>query len=345
VSKILHFLASLPIGRQLSERHRPSGLPTAPQEPPDSIESYLDACRRKVEAARTDLDSQQRAWIVEGNSPYVLKPDAPGRPGRGILMLHGLSDSPFLVRDIARYFHRKGFYVLAMQLPGHGTRPGDLLHVSWKDWATAHQQLLELMRAEVDDIYLLGFSAGATLNLYQSIRNADIKGLFMFAPALRISFMSWLACPLAYLGKWSRRLAWFDVQPDTDCFKYESLTTRSICEVREMIKAVRRLNALVEREIAQGVPRLTSLEDYLEFVADVLGNPQQYLNGCSSSIRLSRLGIKLEGGRTDAGNEIPLFLFRLASHTPRVGSLVRFPRAELLPPQDFVRRADLFLTL
>jgi hypothetical protein len=103
--------------------------------------------------------------------------------------------------------------------------------------------------------------------------------------------------------------------------------------------------ALVEREIAQGVPRLTSLEDYLEFVADVLGNPQQYLNGCSSSIRLSRLGIKLEGGRTDAGNEIPLFLFRLASHTPRVGSLVRFPRAELLPPQDFVRRADLFLTL
>lgn len=101
----------------------------------------------------------------------------------------------------------------------------------------------------------------------------------------------------------------------------------------------------LERELAQGTPRLVSLEDQLDFVVDVLGNPAQYLSGCACSIRLSRLGIKLEGELASAGNEIPLYMIQVASHGPRVGALVRFPRTELLPPQDFVRRADLFLTL
>jgi hypothetical protein len=53
----------------------------------------------------------------------------------------------------------------------------------------------------------------------------------------------------------------------------------------------------------------------------------------------------LDQGVADSGNQVPLFEIRVASHTPRVGALVRFPRAELLPRQDFVRGADLFLAL
>ena len=101
----------------------------------------------------------------------------------------------------------------------------------------------------------------------------------------------------------------------------------------------------MERELAQGIPRLLCLEDHMDFVVDVLRSPDQYLSGRACSIRLSRLGIKLEGEPAGAGNEIPLYVIQVASHGPRVGALVRFPRTELLPPQDFVRRADLFLTL
>lgn len=101
----------------------------------------------------------------------------------------------------------------------------------------------------------------------------------------------------------------------------------------------------LERELASGCPRLVSLEDFLDFVVEVLGSPERYLSGCPGSIRLSRLGIKLEGEPVGNGDEIPFYLIQVASHTPRVGALVRFPRADLLPPQDFVRRADLFLTL
>jgi hypothetical protein len=101
----------------------------------------------------------------------------------------------------------------------------------------------------------------------------------------------------------------------------------------------------LEGELGTEDLRLVSLEDRLEFVGQVLGNPAQYLSSCTCSIRLSRLGIKLEGDPSEVGYEIPLSEIRIASQPPRVGALVRFPRQELLPQQDLLARADLFLAL
>ncbi|WP_141699188.1 hypothetical protein [Candidatus Thiosymbion oneisti] len=97
--------------------------------------------------------------------------------------------------------------------------------------------------------------------------------------------------------------------------------------------------------LAREIPRLASLESRLELVADVLGNPAQYVGGHLSSIHLNRMGIKLDGNRTETGNEVPLFEIQVAGQGTRIGALVRFPRAELLPRPDLVRKADLFLTL
>ena len=128
---------------------------------------------------------KQDAWILEGNSPFSLAPAEPAR--RAILMVHGLTDSPFAVRDLAQYFQARGFYVLAMQMPGHGTRPRDLLDFSWQDALRAHQHLLELLQARFEKVYAMGFSAGATLSIYQSMLNPVIQGLFLFSPAIKVS--------------------------------------------------------------------------------------------------------------------------------------------------------------
>lgn len=164
-------------------------------------------------------------------------------------MVHGLTDSPFALRDLAGFFQRQGFYVLAMQLPGHGTRPGDLLEVRWHDWARAHQHLLDLLCARFDAVYACGFSAGATLSIYRALLDPRIRGLFLFAPALGVSPVARLSLPLSRCGRRWRRLAWFDVQPDSDCFKYESLTQRGIAEVCRMMDAVRELARLGERRL------------------------------------------------------------------------------------------------
>lgn len=101
----------------------------------------------------------------------------------------------------------------------------------------------------------------------------------------------------------------------------------------------------LESQLVHQDLRLASLEDHLDFVVDVLENPAQYLSSCSCSIRLSRMGIKLEGDSPDAGYEVSLSEVRFAAKEPRVGALVRFPRSELLPRQDFLVKADFFLAL
>jgi hypothetical protein len=205
---------------QIAERHRCSGYNSAFQSDARSMDEYLAEWRRRIAAARTDLGEPPRLDLVEGNSPFVLRPDRPRRPSRGILMVHGLSDSAFLVRDIAEFFHREGFYVFAIVLPGHGTRPGDLLQIGWQDWLQGHQHALGLLAREVDELYLLGFSAGAALNIYQALHHSAIKALFLFAPALRVRRMARLACPLSRLGHIWERFNWLDLQPDDDPFKY-----------------------------------------------------------------------------------------------------------------------------
>ncbi len=62
-------------------------------------------------------------------------------------------------------------------------------------------------------------------------------------------------------------------------------------------------------------------------------------------LRLTRLGIMLEAGSSEPGYELGVSEIRIASHRPRIGALVRFPREELLPKPDFVRQADIFLAL
>jgi esterase/lipase len=164
-------------------------------------------------------------------------------------MAHGLTDSPFAMRDMARFFQSRGFHVLAMLLPGHGTRPGDLLRVSWQDWVRAHRHLTNLLAQRFETVYAFGFSAGAALSIHRSLTDPLIQGLFLFAPALGVSPSARLAAPLARLGRHWRQLAWFDVQPDTDCFKYESLSHHAIAEAYAMIRAARRMSRERERPL------------------------------------------------------------------------------------------------
>lgn len=99
------------------------------------------------------------------------------------------------------------------------------------------------------------------------------------------------------------------------------------------------------KTLAREIPRSVSLASRLELVADILGNPAQYISGSLHPIHLSRMGVKLDGKRADDDNEVPLFEIRVASQGTRIGTLVRFPRAELLPRRDLVREADLFLAV
>ncbi|WP_354685184.1 alpha/beta fold hydrolase [Cupriavidus necator] len=70
-----------------------------------------------------------------------------------------------------------------MLLPGHGTRPEDLLDVTLEDWQRVVQEQADALRRDVAQVYLGGFSTGANLALDYAYAHPDVAGLVLFSPA------------------------------------------------------------------------------------------------------------------------------------------------------------------
>jgi len=150
---------------QLAQRHRPTGANSRFVGTDLSFADYVlrtQAMLRQVHAKQDEMEK-----IIAGNSPFELYPAGNFQKGRdkpyrrGVLLTHGLSDSPYHMRHLAAFFQRQGFCVMAVLLPGHGTQPGDLLDVRWQEWAKAVDYGADRLAAEADELYLAGFSAGA----------------------------------------------------------------------------------------------------------------------------------------------------------------------------------------
>lgn len=224
--------------KQTNPRHMPSGLVEAMPTCADGIETCINRTAEIIRTVRTGLDAKTDDGVIEGNTPFLITADAgsAGARTRAVLMVHGLTDSPFVTRDLAGYFSAQGFTVLSILLPGHGTCPGDLLHVSWRDWVRAQADALDVLAERYDELYLCGFSLGAALNLYQAVTDRRIKGLFLFSPALRLTPVANLTCALNKLSRWAPHLKWIDIQPDEDPYKYESIAANAVCQTRHLVK-------------------------------------------------------------------------------------------------------------
>ncbi len=58
-------------------------------------------------------------------------------PAAGVLLVHGMSDSPYSMRALAQRLHAEGAWVVGLRVPGHGTAPVGLIDVEWEDMAAA----------------------------------------------------------------------------------------------------------------------------------------------------------------------------------------------------------------
>ncbi|HUV99005.1 MAG TPA: alpha/beta fold hydrolase [Gallionella sp.] len=234
---------------RLERRRQPSGLNSRFNGDRLAFAEYAARNRFMLGKAHTGADRLDKK--VEGNAPFELHPPA-GFPGgksktyrRGVLLTHGLSDSPYTMRHLAEFFRQRGFRVMAILLPGHGTQPGDLLDVTWQEWAKTVAYGAYQLAEEVDEVYLAGYSTGATLSVYQSLRDNRVCGLFLFSPALKITRRAALA-KLHKLYSWLIPTAkWVDIKPDLDIYKYESFTKNAAAQAYAL---TRTLDALLRRQ-------------------------------------------------------------------------------------------------
>lgn len=231
----------------LEQRHQPSGMNTVFNGEGLSFADYVADTRDMLREAHNKLGTADVPRRVEGNAPFDLKPGSADSAGqnrpyrRGVLLTHGLIDSPYYMRHLAAFFQEQGFRVMVVLLPGHGTQPGDLLDMRWQDWAEAVAYGTDRLAEECEEIYLGGLSTGASLSIHHALRDSRVRGLFLFAPAIKITPLAALA-NVYKLYSWLKPSAkWVDILPDRDIYRYESFPKNAAAQIYALTKELERL--------------------------------------------------------------------------------------------------------
>ena len=182
----------------------------------------------------------------------------------GVLLLHGLTDSPYSLRRIGEIFESQGFYVLGLRLPGHGTIPAALQSVRWQDWMAATKIGVKHVREKIGvhkPFFLIGYSNGVALAVkyaLDALENEELMPtrLILFSPAIGVT-------PAAFVANWHKLISfipyfekfkWMSIEPEYDPFKYNSfpkdagylshLLTRALQKQVEKVKREDRLAKL-----------------------------------------------------------------------------------------------------
>jgi len=206
----------------------------------------FDEYRRGVLAhlrAHRDFQLADRDAELAWNAPAEWLPPAPAaerRATRGILLVHGLGDSPWSFHDLGPALAAHGFLVRAVLLPGHGTRPAELVGVRARQWQQVVDEQARALRRDVDGpVFLGGFSTGANLVLEHAYRHPEIAGLVLFSPGFKSLSLDWLA-PLA-----ARVVPWL-ASPDGAMeqqtpLRYQNLPTNGLAQFYRTSANARRL--------------------------------------------------------------------------------------------------------
>ena len=176
------------------------------------------------------------------NRSFQLMPE---HPKAGVLMLHGLTDSPYSVHALAEKLYESGYYVLGLRFPGHGTLPGALRTTSWKDWQAAARIALKHVRRQIGEqppLYLYGYSTGGTLALKMAVDALESPEsempdkVFLFSPAVAVSatavFADWHK--LISFIPFFEKIQWTSVNPEYDPFKYNSFSKHGGGQVHQL---------------------------------------------------------------------------------------------------------------
>src|SRR5215470_119665 len=165
------------------------------------------------------------------NRSYVLEPA--GAPVGAAVLLHGLTDSPYSQRHVARLYRDHGFVAIVMRLPAHGTVPAALTDVEWEDWSAATRLAVREARRRIAPsapLHLVGFSNGGALALKYALdaiadpQLARPDRLVLISPMIGITrfvrFAGLAGLP-AILPAFAKA-AWLGVVPEFNPFKYNS---------------------------------------------------------------------------------------------------------------------------
>ena len=159
-----------PTGRPTSRPRRRRFARSGPRSSTRSRRRAADASNRYYAGSPIYPGNFEQDW----NRSYILEPDGP--PVGAVVLLHGLTDSPYSLRHIARRYRDRGFVAVGIRLPGHGTVPAALTDVEWEDWDAATRLAVREARRRAGPstpLHIVGFSNGGALAVKYALDAID----------------------------------------------------------------------------------------------------------------------------------------------------------------------------
>jgi alpha-beta hydrolase superfamily lysophospholipase len=274
-----------------------------------------------------DPNWQQQNW----NRTFEL---VPGHIKGGAVLLHGLTDSPYSLRRIGELLHAKGFYVVGLRLPGHGTVPGALTRVRWEDWVAASRIAARHVRERIGPglpFVMAGYSNGGALSVkyaLDALTEAELPvpdRLLLFSPEIGIEPLARIANShelLSFLPYFAQ-FKWLSIEPEYDPFKYNSFPKNAAQEAWAM-------TAEVHRQI-QAAHAAGRFQDFPSVVT--------FLSWTDATVKTSATVQRLYNRLENAGSELVIFdVNRLDRLTPFIPAATETPLERLEASTDLPYR-------
>ncbi len=214
-------------------------------------------------------------FAQDWNRSYVLKPDGP--PAGAVVLLHGLTDSPYSLRHIARLYRERGFAVVAIRMPGHGTVPAALTDIDWEDWLEATKLAVRearLLGGPNTPLHIVGFSNGGALALLYALDALEDETLTKPARLVLISPMVGITSFARFAGLAGlpallpafAKAAWLGVLPEFNPFKYNSFPVNGARQSHLLTMALQaKIATLAATQKWNDLPPILTFQSVLDF--------------------------------------------------------------------------------
>lgn len=123
--------------------------------------------------------------VRDGCHPRIMEHEKQTK--KAIVLVHGLSDSPYFLTEIGKFFHeRLGYNVYLPLLYCHGLKdPQGMNDVKLAEWKSNVNFAIDYAAAKADEISVGGLSTGGAISFYMAVNNSKVNGtIYLFSAAL-----------------------------------------------------------------------------------------------------------------------------------------------------------------
>lgn len=166
----------------------------------------------------------------------------PGHTSVACLLVHGLTSTPYEVREWGERLHAAGHTVLAPLLPGHGRSVRELARTRWTAWADTVEAAWDALREIHPHVVVGGSSLGAALALWLAARR-PVAGVIGLGTPYRLTWKAYMAYLVRFVRPALPKRGGSSIADPAARQRHPSYTATPTNSLVEMIRLLRHVRA------------------------------------------------------------------------------------------------------